>query len=85
MKSILVFNDEAHHCYREKPGEDDEGELKGDDKKEARKTTKPRDYGSLASKPSTANLVSHVSLTCQQHLSFFVARATLRVPYSLGR
>ncbi len=37
MKSILVLNDEAHHCYREKPGEDDEGDLKGDDKKEAEK------------------------------------------------
>ena len=37
MKSILALNDEAHHCYREKPGEDDEGELKGEDKKEAEK------------------------------------------------
>lgn len=33
MKNILVINDEAHHCYREKPGEVDE--LKGDEKKEA--------------------------------------------------
>jgi type III restriction enzyme len=37
MKSVLVLNDEAHHCYREKPGEDNEGDLKGDDKKEAEK------------------------------------------------
>jgi type III restriction enzyme len=37
MKNILVVNDEAHHCYREKAGEDDEGELKGDDRKEAGK------------------------------------------------
>lgn len=35
LKNILVLNDEAHHCYREKPGEDDEPVLKGDDKKEA--------------------------------------------------
>lgn len=35
MKNIMVLNDEAHHCYREKPGEDEEGSLKGDDKKEA--------------------------------------------------
>ena len=36
MKRILVLNDEAHHCYREKSaGEDDEGPLKGDDRKEA--------------------------------------------------
>src|SRR6202162_4545920 len=37
MKNILVLNDEAHHCYREKPGADDEDDLKGDDKKEAEK------------------------------------------------
>ena len=36
MKNILVLNDEAHHCYREKPGEDT-GDLKGDEKKEAEK------------------------------------------------
>lgn len=36
MKNILVINDEAHHCYREKP-ESDEEALKGDDKKEAEK------------------------------------------------
>ena len=39
MKNVMVFNDEAHHCYREKPGEDDEGTLKGDEKKEAEKNT----------------------------------------------
>ena len=37
MKHVMVFNDEAHHCYREKPGEDDVTALKGDDKKEAKK------------------------------------------------
>ena len=38
MKRILALNDEAHHCYRKKPaGEDDEGPLKGDDRKEAYK------------------------------------------------
>ncbi|HHJ19290.1 MAG TPA: restriction endonuclease [Gammaproteobacteria bacterium] len=37
MKNIMVINDEAHHCYREKPVHDDEGTLKGDDKKEAEK------------------------------------------------
>ena len=37
MKNILVINDEAHHCYREKPDGDGEGNLKGDDKKEAEK------------------------------------------------
>ncbi|MFZ3115928.1 MAG: DEAD/DEAH box helicase family protein [Syntrophales bacterium] len=38
MKNIMVINDEAHHCYREKPGKEaDDGELKGDEKKEAEK------------------------------------------------
>lgn len=37
MKQVVVLNDEAHHCYREKPGEDVEGELTGDDRKEAEK------------------------------------------------
>jgi len=35
MKNILVINDEAHHCYRQKPKDADEEELKGDDRKEA--------------------------------------------------
>ncbi len=35
MKNILVINDEAHHCYREKPKDEDDEDLKGDEKKEA--------------------------------------------------
>ncbi len=39
IKNIIVINDEAHHCYREKP--DAEGEaLKGDEKKEADENNK---------------------------------------------
>jgi type III restriction enzyme len=37
LKNILVLNDEAHHCYREKPGTDEGEELKGDERKEAEK------------------------------------------------
>jgi len=37
MKNILVINDEAHHCCREKPGDPDEEKKTGDDKKEAEK------------------------------------------------
>ena len=39
MKNVVVFNDEAHHCYRENPGELEEEKLKGDDKKEAEQNT----------------------------------------------
>jgi len=39
MKNILAFNDEAHHCYREKPNPDEDELLKGDEKKEAQRNT----------------------------------------------
>ena len=40
LKNIVVINDEAHHCYREKPDNEDIKYLKGDDKKEAEKENK---------------------------------------------
>ena len=36
MKGVMVLNDEAHHCYRERP-KSEEGTLKGDDRKEAKR------------------------------------------------
>lgn len=39
IKNLMVLNDEAHHCYREKPGESDEEKPTGDDRKEAKKNT----------------------------------------------
>ena len=35
MTNILVINDEAHHCYREKPGEPLDAETTAEEKKEA--------------------------------------------------
>ena len=37
VKNVMALNDEAHHCYREKPGETEEDALRGDDRKEAQK------------------------------------------------
>lgn len=37
LKNIMALNDEGHHCYREKPDHKAEGDLKGDDRKEAEK------------------------------------------------
>ncbi|MCH8488094.1 MAG: DEAD/DEAH box helicase family protein, partial [Candidatus Cyclonatronum sp.] len=39
LKKVMVINDEAHHCYREKPVDSDAeiDRLKGDDKQEAKK------------------------------------------------
>ena len=40
MKNIMAFNDEAHHCYREKPDKESaEGKLTGDDRQEAKKNS----------------------------------------------
>jgi type III restriction enzyme len=36
LKNIVVINDEAHHCYREKPGSQEVDELKGEEKDEAK-------------------------------------------------
>ncbi|MCL2824707.1 MAG: DEAD/DEAH box helicase family protein, partial [Polyangiaceae bacterium] len=36
-KRVLVINDEAHHCYREKPPEEDDEELTGDDRRASEK------------------------------------------------
>lgn len=36
MKNIVVINDEAHHCYRERPDTNEEAQLKGDEKSEAK-------------------------------------------------
>jgi len=35
LKNIMALNDEAHHCYKEKPGDPDEEDLSRDDKEEA--------------------------------------------------
>ncbi len=37
LKKIMVMNDEGHHCYRRKQGDQDEEALKGEDKQEAKK------------------------------------------------
>jgi len=40
-KNIIVLNDEAHHCYRRKVGgEEEEEDLKGEDREEAEKNEK---------------------------------------------
>jgi type III restriction enzyme len=36
MKNVIVINDEAHHCYRERADNEEASGLKGDDKAEAK-------------------------------------------------
>jgi type III restriction enzyme len=40
MKGIMVLNDEAHHCYREKPESEEETDLTGDEREEAENNSK---------------------------------------------
>ncbi|NQW48277.1 MAG: DEAD/DEAH box helicase family protein [Planctomycetes bacterium] len=40
MKGILVINDEAHHCYREKPGDDEGNGVSREDRDEADENNK---------------------------------------------
>lgn len=35
LKNVMVLNDEAHHCYKEKPGSPDEEDISREDKEEA--------------------------------------------------
>lgn len=37
LKNVVVINDEAHHCYREKPQSEENEDLKGEEKDEAKK------------------------------------------------
>lgn len=39
LKRIIVLNDEAHHCYREKPGESNESNLDAEEQGEAKKNS----------------------------------------------
>jgi type III restriction enzyme len=39
LESVVVINDEAHHCYREKPGQEDEEKRSGEEKDEAKKNS----------------------------------------------
>ena len=87
MKNILVLNDEAHHCYREKAEADDEEEdLKGDDRKEAEKNNEAARLwisGLEAVKRKLGRRAA--SSTCRRRRSSCAARATRKARSSRGR
>ena len=51
VKNILVLNDEAHHCYREKPAKSRKESSRGTRRKTPRRTGRRRGCGFRASKP----------------------------------
>ena len=70
LKNILVLNDEAHHCYREKPVADTEEELKGAIGRKPRRTPRRRGCGFPGWRRSTASWGLAGSWICQQLRSF---------------
>jgi type III restriction enzyme len=52
LGDVCILNDEAHHCYREKPRDadedDEERDLKGEERQEAERNRGPRASGSVA-------------------------------------
>ena len=86
MKNILVLNDEAHHCYREKPDEEDDEDLKGDERKEAEKNNEAAralDFRPRSREPQARHLPA--SSTCPRRRSSCAARAMPRARCSRGR
>jgi type III restriction enzyme len=55
LKHIVVLNDEAHHCYREKPQAENGDKLKGEDKEEAKKNNEAARLWISASRPSSGS------------------------------
>jgi type III restriction enzyme len=85
MKNILVINDEAHHCYREKPQEaEDDEDLKGDEKKEAEKNNEAARLWISGLEAVNRKLGVAASSTCRPRRSSCAAPATPRARCSRG-
>jgi type III restriction enzyme len=86
MKNILVINDEAHHCYREKPDDGDDEDLKGEERKEAERNKEAARVWISGIEAVNRKLnVSAASSTCRRPLSFSAAPATPKARCSHGR
>jgi type III restriction enzyme len=90
LKNIIVINDEAHHCYREKPADEAEEEattikdLKGEERKVPKKNPKRHACGSPVSKPSSGNWASAALSIYRLLPSSSGGAATLKAPSSVG-
>jgi type III restriction enzyme len=78
MKNLLVINDEAHHCYRQKPGDPEVDTLAGRTVRRPRRTTRQPASGSAGWRSSGASSASAASSTSRPRRSSCAARATPR-------
>jgi type III restriction enzyme len=84
MKNVLVINDEAHHCYREKPDAVEDEALKGDEKKEAEENNAAARLWISGIEAVQRTLpVSGCSIS-RLHRSFCAARVMPKARCSLG-
>ena len=86
LKNISVINDEAHHCYREKPGNERIlPTLRATKRRKPRKRTRPPVSGSTASKLSSASSASVLSTTYLRRRSSSVGQAGRKERSSPGQ
>jgi type III restriction enzyme len=84
IKNVLVLNDEAHHCYREKPGDPDE-DLRSEEKKEAERNKEAARVWLSGLEAVNRKLGWFVRSTCRRRRSSCAARGTPKARSSLGR
>jgi type III restriction enzyme len=83
-KNVVVLNDEAHHCYQQKPGQPEETPIEAEAREEAKKNAEAARLWINASEPSAGKLISAPSTTYQPRRSSCEALAIERVCCSLG-
>ncbi len=76
MKQILALNDEAHHCYRERPPDPDDEALKGDERKEAEKNNEAARFMGVGPRSSQSHARTPA---CRRSLGDAVLSAWLRL------
>jgi type III restriction enzyme len=85
MKNILVLNDEAHHCYREKPPTRPTTKTsRATKERKPRRTTRPRASGFPARGRQAASSASARVIDLSATPFFLAARATPRARCSPG-
>ena len=77
-KNIVVLNDEAHHCYRRKPDDEDEIRLDAEDRAEVKQRDEEARVWLSGLEATRAKLVSERCTTCRQRRSFSRVRGTPR-------
>jgi type III restriction enzyme len=85
MKNILVLNDEAHHCYREKPPDPDDEDAEGRRAEGSREEQRGRPPVDLRPRSVNRKLGLPASSTCRRRRSSCAAPATPRARCSPGR